>query len=296
MAWNKPSAAPKPQPKKPSAMRGIAAGLVVVAVAVACIVIFMGREGDVTVKKAEKKPTKIKTVTPAPAPKAEAPKPEEQKKPAKKKVPRPAFADKPFGQMTSLEKAQMMHYWLSDTNNVIKGIDMSTRVPPPVFSNSVMNGILPYINPGADVIPFGPIKDAEARKAIDEGVTFNFDDPLELLEKKQFVKETLEELRKYMDAGGHAVEFFEKLDHRQNLEHTAMATCREEVMKLRSEGRLDEAKETMDAFNNYLREKRLPELHINLRRPFDLRRQAERQAAGAELQAEQSVEQSETNE
>ena len=29
--WNKPSGTPKPAPKKPSAMRGVVAGLVVVA-------------------------------------------------------------------------------------------------------------------------------------------------------------------------------------------------------------------------------------------------------------------------
>ena len=39
-------------------------GLAVVAAAVACIVVFMGKDGDVTVKKSDKKPTKIKTVKP----------------------------------------------------------------------------------------------------------------------------------------------------------------------------------------------------------------------------------------
>lgn len=85
--WNRPSAANQPRkaPKKPSALRGIAAGLVVVAVAVACIVIFMGKEGDVTVKKTEKKPSQIKTVTPAPAPKPELSPKEEQRDRLRKK-------------------------------------------------------------------------------------------------------------------------------------------------------------------------------------------------------------------
>lgn len=67
MAWNKPVAAPKPKPEKPSAMRGIVAGLVVVALAAACVVFFMGK-GEKTVEKVEKKPTRIKEVAPAPAP------------------------------------------------------------------------------------------------------------------------------------------------------------------------------------------------------------------------------------
>lgn len=69
--WNKPSAANQPRkaPKKPSVMRGIAAGLVVVAAAAAVFFfIFSGDSGKVEIKKAEKA-KRIKEVTPAPAPK-----------------------------------------------------------------------------------------------------------------------------------------------------------------------------------------------------------------------------------
>ena len=48
-------------------MRGIIAGLVVVALAAVCVVVFMGK-GEKQVEKVEKKPTKIKEVKPAPAP------------------------------------------------------------------------------------------------------------------------------------------------------------------------------------------------------------------------------------
>ena len=60
MAWNKPSAAPKPAPKKPSALRGVAAGLVAVAVVAAgFFFLFSGDSGKVEIKKSEKKPTRI---------------------------------------------------------------------------------------------------------------------------------------------------------------------------------------------------------------------------------------------
>lgn len=77
--WNKPSAnQPKKAPKKPSPIRGIAAGLVVVAAAAAVFFfLFSGDSGKVEIKKSEKKPTRIAEVTPAPAPKA---KPEEPKR------------------------------------------------------------------------------------------------------------------------------------------------------------------------------------------------------------------------
>ena len=258
MAWNKPSAAPKPQPKKPSAMRGIAAGLVVVAVAVACIVIFMGKDGDVTVNKSEKKPTKIKTVTPAPPTpkvKPETPKPE---KPAIKK---PDCLKKKFSEMTSEEKHEAMLYWAKTVKDG-PGLDMRTRVPPPLLSNTVQNAILPYFEPGAEVIPMGRIRDEQARKAIDTEIIFNFDDTDDVLEKKQFVKETLADLKKFMDAGGTATEYFEKLDARQNLEYTAMASCKEEVLKYRRSGDEEMAKVALETCNKYLREKGLPELHM----------------------------------
>lgn len=67
--WNRSGSTPKPVPKKPSAMRGIVAGLAVVALAVVCIVIFMGK-GEKPVRKSDTKPARIKEVTPA-APKAQ---------------------------------------------------------------------------------------------------------------------------------------------------------------------------------------------------------------------------------
>lgn len=63
MAWNKPSGAPKPVQKKPSAMRGVVAGLVVAALAAACVLVFMGK-GEKPVGKSEKKPARVKEVKP----------------------------------------------------------------------------------------------------------------------------------------------------------------------------------------------------------------------------------------
>ena len=53
-------------------MRGVVAGLVVVALASACVFMFMGKGEKPQVEKAEKERGRIKEVTPAAAPKAEA--------------------------------------------------------------------------------------------------------------------------------------------------------------------------------------------------------------------------------
>ena len=194
---------------------------------------------------------------------ATAPKPVEEAPKVEKKESPPPFIKKPFGVMTSEEKAAAMRYWAKDKKNFIKGLDMRDYQPPPLFSNGVQNAILPYMTPGADVIPMGPISDEKARKAIDKGIVFNFDDPDDILEKKQFVKETLQELDQYMKDGGHAEDYFRKLEDRQNLEHTTLMTVREEVLKFRRDGDEEGAKLALETYNKYLKGKGLPELHMS---------------------------------
>ena len=72
--WNRPQqGAPKQTPKKPSPVRGVIAGLVVVAaVCVAYFAFFTGSEKRPQKGDEQKKSTRIKEVTPAAAPKAEA--------------------------------------------------------------------------------------------------------------------------------------------------------------------------------------------------------------------------------
>ena len=85
MAWNRPSeGAAKPAPKKPSAMRGILAGLVVVAAAVAAyFLLFSGDKAKKPVREDTKERGRIKEVTPAPVPVAKA------ESEGKKETPKP---------------------------------------------------------------------------------------------------------------------------------------------------------------------------------------------------------------
>ena len=70
MAWNRPSeGAAKPTPKKPSAWRGVVAGLVVVAVALGAVCYFMiGGSQETPRNKADKERGRIKQVKTAVAP------------------------------------------------------------------------------------------------------------------------------------------------------------------------------------------------------------------------------------
>lgn len=65
--WNKPSGPQKPAPKKPSALRGLVAGLVVVALAaLAAYFLFSGKDAP-KAERDDAKKSRIKEVEPAPA-------------------------------------------------------------------------------------------------------------------------------------------------------------------------------------------------------------------------------------
>ena len=82
--WNRPGEAPKKAAKKPSPVRGVIAGALVVALAAGAYFAFFAGTGEKPQKAGkEKSPSAIKEVTPAPAPKAAekpAPKAEEKQK------------------------------------------------------------------------------------------------------------------------------------------------------------------------------------------------------------------------
>lgn len=188
------------------------------------------------------------------------------KKPKVKIPPKPSFMDeKPREEWDSREIALAYQWYAQDSGNRVEGVDMNSRVPPPVFSNLTQEAMAPYLELGADVIPIDRISDEEARIAIDTPIDFKYDDPDELLEKKQGVKEMLEELKQFMNDGGHAQEYFDRLASRQALELEAMDEVRNQVRKLEKEGDVEGAKEALEVYNKYLEGKGLPRIHMRIR-------------------------------
>ena len=179
--------------------------------------------------------------------------------------PKPDYVTKPLGELTSREKALRFQWLAQDTNNCVRGIDMSERVPPPVYSNIIQEAIAPYTIPGADCLPFPPISDEKARAAIATKIYFNENDSEELTEQKKTVEAILSELKEYMDNGGHARDYFAKLEERQQLESETMKTVRADIMRLRSEGDWEGAKFAQDEYNKYLKSKGLPLLHMRVK-------------------------------
>ncbi len=179
--------------------------------------------------------------------------------------PKPDYVTKPLEELTSREKALRFQWLAQDTNNCVRGIDMSERVPPPVYSNIIQEAIAPYTIPGADCLPFPPISDEKARAAIATKIYYNENDPEELTEQKKTVEAILKELKEYMDNGGHARDYFAKLEERQQIESETMKTVRADIIRLRSAGDWEGAKVAQDEYNKYLKSKGLPLLHMRVK-------------------------------
>ena len=200
--WNRPSTANQPRkaPKKPSAMRGIAAGLVVVAAAVACIVIFMGRDGSVTVKKSEKRPTKIKTVTPASAPKKAEPEPE---KPAE-------VVEKPKEKYPGEKIVEVS----TNSGYVIEvSVDANGRMTRHVLTTSPWefssDGLLAMVlaSSGNGEMPplpaIGPEMDVEFKRSLKKPIEILPTDSDEVVAMKKIVMSAREEMKALLKEGGH---------------------------------------------------------------------------------------------
>lgn len=184
----------------------------------------------------------------------------------KTRPPKPSFMDeKPRSEWDSREVAIAYQWYANDPNNRVQGVDMSSRVPPPTFSNLVQEAMAPYLEIGADVLPIGRVSDEEARIAIDTPIDFNYDDPDDLLAKKQGVKEMLSELKQFMKEGRHAQEYFDRLESRQALEYETMQEVRNQVRELEKEGDAEGAIEALEVYNKYLEGKGLPRIHMRIR-------------------------------
>lgn len=131
-----------------------------------------------------------------------------------------------------------------------------------IFDHSVHSMIANYIRPGISMPPPEPVSDAEALEAVITPIRDLESDDEETLEKKECVRQMLKELKQYLEDGKTANQFFRDLDRRQEMEAFAVQETRNNVLELVNQGKIIEAKETLDAYNKYLKEKGLPTVRV----------------------------------
>ena len=134
--------------------------------------------------------------------------------------------------------------------------------PPPTFNNQIHADLACYLQAGRDIPPPSRITDAEALAAADMKIKYYDSDSDAVLEEKKAVEEMLVEMKEYIQQGGHANDYFQKLAQRQEMEAEAVSETRRNVRSLIKEGRMEDAKAALEAYNAYLKEKGVPPVRI----------------------------------
>ncbi len=131
-----------------------------------------------------------------------------------------------------------------------------------LFTNHVMCELQHYILPGRDMPPPDKISDKEALEAANMKIEYFDTDTDEELERKKAVEEMLIEMKQYIIAGGSANDFMHRLAARQELEAQAVDETRRTVRALIREGKMEDAKSALSAYNEYLKSKGIPEVFV----------------------------------
>lgn len=243
MAWNGSNGTanvPKtPTAKAPSKVRGIVAGLAVVAIAAVCVVMFMGKS-EKPVEKTEKKPVKIKEVTPASAPTSMV-------EVAKEEIP----YWKVDASQTNGFTREMMHKWLdrhAPEPRRFKRIEKRSKWH--IFSHKSENMIASLLRkkPGTGYV--GSIRldgyTEDFLKSCQEPIIVNQDDDEYTKQLKREMVETKIAIKERIDAG----ERLEDIIQSTRDEYRKLAQFKQSLMKevrdlLKTEAR---TKEDIDAF------------------------------------------------
>ena len=223
-----------------------------------------GKSPDSPTEKTEKPAALPKEVKPAAAPK---PLPATNEPP--KYVPTPLPAD--WKDMTKAERAEWRREdaiknprppQQAPTTFTASSLRRKKNAPPPIFSNQMHSDLANYITPGHDIPPPSRITDAEALAAADIKIKYYDTDSDAVLEEKRAVEDMLQEMKEYILQGGHADDYFEKLAHRQSMEAEAVSETRRNVRALVKDGKMEEARAALEAYNTYLKGKGIPPVKV----------------------------------
>lgn len=256
--WNRSTSTPKPAPKKPSAMRGIIAGLVVVALAAVCVVVFMGK-GEKPVEKVEKKPTKIKEVKPAPAPKTP---------PKAQKVDKPK---KDLKDMTPEERLEMRMKHIAEAQKRMKDIPLARPLETNLVFKTSTDQILAMVADlaeGKDMPPL-PLDDNFERDfvaSLKEPIVINEDDSEKVKELKTKVAQLRKELDERASQGEPMVRILKDFQDNMVKDYKMRDELRLEVKKMIETDGRETAQQYCDKVNESLRQLGIKEIDMPMTR------------------------------
>ena len=261
-------------------MRGVVAGLVVVALAAACVVVFMGK-GEKSVEKVAKKPVRIKEVTPAAAPKMEAVAHVQTNAVPKRKKTKEEIA---------AIKAEAIRRRHAEQKEKQKQQGIITLPPPDPNrpfdnpSDQVLSMVAAQEN-GTDAppMPISDSMDADFKKSLELPIIINDDDPESVKAMKQAVMALREDMKEMMKEGRSAKDIL--VEHQKMLAENAKMRYKamKELQTLVDEGDAEMAATYMTKANEIFEQMGVKPLEIPLsteeRRQQALERVAARKAA-----------------
>ena len=255
---------PKVTAKKPSPIRGIIAGLVIVLALGAYFIFFTGSEKPQKVAS-EKQPTKIKEVKPAVS------KPQTNAVAAAAKTnDAPVFTDGRTSEWS--KKFSKDSKWNASTNSFGQQIEivwdhgeMHKRISyskPPMFDNASDQALAMATAAGdgpMPPIPIHPQAEKQFRESLKREIVINDDDPYEVKLRKADVINARAEMKKLLDAG----ESFENVINRTVEDQNANYSLRQEArssVKNMLQSDPEGATELMNKYNEVLRNNGIKEL------------------------------------
>lgn len=256
--WNRSNSTPKPAPKKPSAVRGIVAGIVVVLLAFAGAWCFMFMDGGTEGKRSQKQPTSSKIP---------------QKKSTR--VSSATVVTNTNGTVSMKVAAVERKPPLEQTRESVAPpaplADVAEKIKPPslAFKTATENFIAMAIpsSPGAGVPPI-PFPDGvdfteDMKKSFATPITADEGDSEETIKRKIAVLDHKDELQELATKEGWTMqEYVNAIRERYLQANDYLAECHETLEKAYADPDIDDAAyiAMRDKINETLKERGLPEI------------------------------------
>ena len=197
---------PKVTAKKPSPIRGIVAGALICVLAIGAYFVFFSGSEKAQKEVVEKRPTKIKQVTPTPAPKKAVAKPVAnlEEHIGKDGKPLQKIGNKWGKRLSSVTNR---NGYVTEEWELENGKHLENFIsPPPVFDNAAdqILALIASVKPGADMPPLpamGAEMDAAFANAVATPIKINESDSEEVKELKQRVMETRRQMAELIGEG-----------------------------------------------------------------------------------------------
>lgn len=255
MAWNQSTGPTKVEPKKPSALRGVVAGLVVVALAAACVAVFMGK-GEKPVDKAAKERGRIKEVKPAKA---------------ATNAPTAEVREKAPKALSLKERSAIARHERNVKNGIrdfvppaYTSVVSNARHETTLFSNEAESwlAVLLTLEPGEGIIGdpeelFGPRFRKQLEASVVSKIEDGPDDTAEDKEMKQMVRDAKKEIFERIRSGEDGCQIFKETFKEIQQLGLYKEELEGEVRKAIKDGKYsdDDVKDLLDAANVMLKDR-----------------------------------------